>query len=91
MTLDTKDAAAMSDSRVSEFQGVLIFLLILCIVTVSLRCYTRYFIVQVFAVEDWLAVLCLVRPRRMPNPGSPYDTRVDKLNLNITNHCVGCR
>lgn len=68
---NTDYAGIMSDSRGPQLQAVLIFLLILCIVTVSLRCYTKYFIIKRFAIEDWLAVVALVRPSQTHFSGSP--------------------
>ncbi|SPO00257.1 uncharacterized protein DNG_03102 [Cephalotrichum gorgonifer] len=50
----------MLDNRGPQLQAVLIFLLILCVTTVGLRCYTMKFIVKRFEVEDWLAVVTLV-------------------------------
>lgn len=52
----------MVDNRGPEIQAVVIFLLVLCVLTVGLRSYTMKFIVGRFAIEDWLAVLALVRP-----------------------------
>lgn len=53
----------MLDNRGPELQGIFISLLILCVLTVALRCYTMKFIVKRFEIEDWLAVATLVRPR----------------------------
>ena len=63
--------ATMAESRGTEMKGLLAFLLVLCVTTVTLRCYTRKYIVKLFAVEDWLAVGSLVRKTMMPlDPGS---------------------
>ena len=51
----------MADDRGPEIRAIVIFLCVLCVITVALRCYTRKFIVKRFAVEDWLAVVALVR------------------------------
>ncbi|KEZ45681.1 Uncharacterized protein SAPIO_CDS1452 [Scedosporium apiospermum] len=46
--------------RGPQLQAVFIFLLVLCVVTVALRCYTMAFIVKRLGVEDWLAIVALI-------------------------------
>lgn len=51
----------MVDNRGPQLEATLIILLFTCLITVSLRCYTMGFILKRFFVEDYLAVLALVR------------------------------
>lgn len=49
------------DNRGSELATVVIILLIFCLLTVSMRCYTVLCILKKrFYSEDWLAVVTLV-------------------------------
>lgn len=56
----------MADDRGPELATALIIFLITCTITVSLRCYTMGVILKRFYVEDYLAVLALVRCRPLP-------------------------
>jgi hypothetical protein len=74
--------AIMLDDRGPELQAIFISLLILCILTVALRCYTMKFIVKRFEIEDWLAVATLVRPRDpVSYPTSPQITAIELSSL----------
>ena len=50
----------MSDDRGAGLEAVVILLLILTIVSTSLRCYSMGVILRRFYIEDWLAMVCLV-------------------------------
>lgn len=51
-----------TSNRGTQLEAVCISLLVLCLVTVSLRVYTMAFILKRFFVEDYLAILTLVSP-----------------------------
>jgi len=51
----------MSDDRGPALEAVLIVLLVLCVVSTSLRFYSMGVILKRFYVEDWLAMVTLVR------------------------------
>jgi hypothetical protein len=50
-----------AENRGPELAAVVIFLVVLSIITVCLRCFTRRVLLKVFFVEDWLALVTLVR------------------------------
>jgi len=50
----------MSDDRGPALEAVLIVLLVLCVVSTSLRFYSMAVILKRFYVEDWLAMVTLV-------------------------------
>jgi len=62
--------------RGPQLQAVFIFLLVLCVVTVALRCYTMAFIVKRLGVEDWLAIVALVRSPKRTSPPTYLALRV---------------
>lgn len=49
-----------AENRGPELAGVVILLLVFAILTVGLRCFTRKALLNVFFMEDWLAVVTLV-------------------------------
>lgn len=49
-----------AENRGPELAAVVILLLVFAILTVGLRCFTRKVLLNVFFVEDWLAVVTLV-------------------------------
>jgi len=51
----------MAHDRGPELQAVLIVCLVLCVVSTLLRCYSMGVILKRFYLEDWLAVVSLVR------------------------------
>jgi hypothetical protein len=57
------------ENRGPQLEAVVIGLLVLCWLSVSLRCYTMGFLLRRFYVEDWLAIVTLVGcfvPRNYP-------------------------
>lgn len=51
-----------TDNRAPEFQAVLGLFLPLCLITVMLRCYVRIRLVKSFGLDDWFAVITMVKP-----------------------------
>jgi hypothetical protein len=55
----------MIEDRGIQLEAVVIALLVLCWVSVMLRCYTMGFLLRRFYPEDWLAIITLVRCLRL--------------------------
>lgn len=56
----------MADNRGPQIEALLITLLILSIITAALRCYSMGVLLKRFYVEDWLALVTLVRYAACP-------------------------
>jgi hypothetical protein len=54
------DFAMAIENRAPEVEAVAITFLTLSWIALSLRCYVKFFMLKLFRIDDWLAVLSLV-------------------------------
>jgi len=50
----------MKDDRSAEVRAIGIVFLVIPLLSVLARCYVRICMIKNFAVDDWLAVVCMV-------------------------------
>jgi hypothetical protein len=54
------DSAMAIEDRGPQVEAVAITFLTLSWIAVSLRCYVKFYIIKLFRIDDWFAVLSLV-------------------------------